>query len=75
MSKKEKLVIKIRNNPKNVSINDFEALIRFYGDIKEGGNHPKACIGRIKFPYKRENPVKQAYVEGILEIIDNLRIR
>jgi hypothetical protein len=73
MSKKEKRELKIRENLKSVSLTDFEWLINQYGHIKEGGNHPKAKIGKMTYPYKRENPVKQAYVEGILEIIDNLK--
>jgi len=73
MSKKEKRELKIRENPSNVSLEDFEALINQYGYIKEGGSHPKAKIGIETYPYKRENPVKQAYVKGILEVIDNLK--
>ena len=45
MSKKEKLEVKIRNNPRNVSLKDFESLICRYGEIKEGGSHPQAIIG------------------------------
>jgi hypothetical protein len=73
MSKKEKRELKIRENLKSVSLTDFEWLINQYGYIKEGGNHPKAKIGKTTYPYKRENPIKQAYVEGILEIIDKLK--
>jgi hypothetical protein len=72
MSKAEKGEQRIRQNPKNVSLEDFEALINQYGYIKFGGNHPKAIIGKIMFPYKRENPIKPAYVEGLLAIIDSL---
>lgn len=71
MSKAEKREQKIRENPRNVTLEDFEALINQYGFIKFGGSHPKAIIGNIMFPYKRENPIKPAYVEGILAIIDN----
>jgi hypothetical protein len=31
MSKKEKLEARIRNNPKNVSLEDFETLVNKYG--------------------------------------------
>ncbi len=31
MSKKEKSEARIRNNPRNVSLNDFEALVNKYG--------------------------------------------
>ena len=73
MSKAEKKEQKIRNNIKNVSLEEFESLINRYGEIRFGGNHPKAIIGNVIFPYKRENPVKPAYIEGILEIIDSLK--
>lgn len=72
MSKRSKRDGKIRKNPKNVSLEDFEALIREYGYIKEGGKHPKARIGSITMPYKRENPVKPVYVKELLRIIDSL---
>ena len=72
MSTRNKREQKIRQNPANVSLEDFEALINQYGHIRFGGNHPKAVIGNIMFPYKRSNPVRTPYVEGILEIIDSL---
>ena len=72
MTKKEKLEAKIRNNPRNVSLADFEALIKQYGYISEGGKHPKAIIRNEMYPYKRENPIKPAYVKGLLELLDNL---
>lgn len=72
MSKQEKLELKIRNNPANVSLTDFEALINIYDYIKEKRSHPKARIGIQTMPYKRENPVRPAYVKDLLQIINNL---
>ena len=72
MSKADKREQRIRANPTNVSLEEFEALIKRYGYIKKGGDHPKAIIGNVMFPYKRTNPVKPPYVEGVLEIIDEL---
>jgi hypothetical protein len=72
VSKRDKSEEKIRNNPGNVSLGDFEALINRYGYIKEGGKHPQAVIGMDKMPYKRENPVKSAYVKQLLSFIDRL---
>jgi len=72
MSKKSKREEKIRENPTNVSINDFEALISQYGYIKEGGKHPQAIIGKKVMTYKRENPVKPVYVNEVLRMIDSL---
>ena len=72
MARKQKLLDKIRRNPKNVSLPDFEGLISDYGHIEEGGKHPKAIISIYTMPYKRENPVKSCYVKELLEIIDSL---
>jgi hypothetical protein len=72
MSKQEKKEAKIRANPANVSLEDFEALINKYGHIKSGHSHPLARIGIYTMPYKRENPVKLCYVKELLEIINSL---
>jgi hypothetical protein len=72
LSKREKKEDSIRKNQTNVSIEDFEALIRRFGFIREGGRHPKAIIGKRVFPYRRTNPVHRVYVEKILEIMDDL---
>jgi hypothetical protein len=72
MSKRDKREQKIRADIKNVSLEDFEALINQYGYIKEGARHPKAIIGKRVYPYKRTNPVNVPYVEKLIEIIDDL---
>lgn len=72
MSKKEKREQKIRENPNNVSLEDFEWLIKKYGYIKTTGSHHKARISSYTMPYKRENPVKPSYVKELLQIIDSL---
>ena len=71
MAHKQKLLDKIRRNPRNVSLSDFEALINDYGHIEEGSKHPKAIIGIYTMPYKRESPVKSCYIKDLLEIIDS----
>ena len=73
MVKKEKQEDRIRHNPNNVSLEDFEALIKQYGEIREGSKHPKAVIGKRVFPYKRTNPVQRPFVVKVLEIIDSLK--
>jgi transcriptional regulator of heat shock response len=72
MSKNEKLEARIRNNPRNVSLEDFESLVCQYGEIKEGGNHPLAIVGKRVFPYRRTNPVLIPYVVKVLELIEAL---
>jgi hypothetical protein len=70
MSKQDKREIKLRQNPVNVQLQDFENLINQYGRITTCGSHFKAVIGEYKLPYKRENPIKPAYVRDLLKIID-----
>jgi len=36
MVKREKLEARIRNNPRNISLKDFEALINMYGQMNRG---------------------------------------
>jgi hypothetical protein len=72
VSKKEKLEAKIRNNPRNVSLKEFESLICQYGEIREGGSHPQAIIGKGVISYKRTNPMRSPYVALVLDLIDAL---
>ena len=72
MVRKQKSVGKIRRKIRNVSLRDFESMIKRYGYIEEGGRHPKAIIGTYTMPYKRENPVKSCYIKELFDIIDSL---
>ncbi|RJO62669.1 MAG: hypothetical protein C4542_02740 [Dehalococcoidia bacterium] len=72
MSKIDKLEAKIRNNPKNTSLDDFEALVNKYGRIEMGGKHAKARLGNATLTYKRVNPIPSEYVTDLLAIIDSL---
>jgi hypothetical protein len=72
MSRKEKLLEKVRRNVRNVSREDFEALINARGHIEEGGKHPKAIIEGRTMTYKREKRIKSCYVKELLDIIDSL---
>jgi len=73
VSKQDKREQRIRLNPSNVSLQDFENLINRYGRIKTSGNHFKALIGDYGLPYKRENPVKLVYVKNLLKLINRLQ--
>ena len=72
MTKRQKRLERIRQNPRNVSLEDFEAVINEYGHIEEGSKHPKAIIDVHTMTYKRENPIKSCYVKELLDIIDSL---
>jgi hypothetical protein len=71
MTKSRKRLDKVKQNPRNVPLGDFEALARLYGTIKEGTKHPRVAItGQPSIPYKRESPVKKCYVDELLEAIE-----
>jgi hypothetical protein len=70
MTRDKKSLEAIRRNPRNVTLRDFEALIKRYGYVEEGAKHPKAIIGTRTMPYKRENPIKSCYVKELLGIIE-----
>ncbi|OBW61113.1 MAG: hypothetical protein A9183_03140 [Dehalococcoides mccartyi] len=71
MTANDKREQKIRQNPKNVSLEDFEWLVNKYGTITMGGSHAIAIIGQSKYPYPRKNPIRPVYVRGLLRIIDS----
>ena len=73
MGSREKREQRIRANPVNVSLEDFEALVRQYGYIFEGSKHPKVVIGKEMLSYKRRNPVDRVYVLQVLALIHALR--
>jgi len=75
MTRKQKLEDKLRNNIRNVSLGDFESLIKVYGYIEEGSKHPKAIIGAFTLTYKREKRIKSCYVKCMLDIIDSCKVK
>ena len=72
MTRKQKLLDKVKRNVRNTSLRDFEALINADGYIEEGSKHPKAIIGNYTMTYKREKRMKSCYVRELLDIIDSL---
>ncbi len=72
MTRKQKLLGKVKSNVRSTSLRDFEALINAYGYIEEGSKHPKAIMGIHTMPYKREIPIKSCYVKELLDIINSL---
>jgi len=72
MSKRDKREERIRQNPQNVTLAEFEAFANRYGHIEIGAKHYKAVIGNFSMTYKRENPVKSVYVKQLLDFIDRM---
>ena len=74
MTKKAKLLQKIKNNPKAVAFNDLDGLLTGYGFARRvprsGSSHHIYTLGRhqISVPYRRPY-VKEVYVRHVLEIL------
>lgn len=75
MSKAEKLIEKIRNNPKAVSFEDLDKLLRQCGFIRRqpggGSSHMYYTRGSITLsvPYRRPH-LKEVYVKQALSYIE-----
>ena len=77
MSKKEKLLNAIKNNPKNVRFEDLKKVLEDIGykAINRGGSHyifTKDNNISLIIPYKK--PVKIIYVKQVIKIIEEERI-
>lgn len=46
MTQIAKLLEKIRRNTRNVSLEEFESVARHFGEIEQGGKHPRIVIGK-----------------------------
>ena len=73
MSKKEKLIKAIINNPKNVKFEDLRKILEDMGytAINRGGSHfvfTKNNSKTLTIPYKK--PVKVIYVKQVIQIIE-----
>lgn len=75
MSKSEKLLEKIRNNPKAVSFDDLDKVLRGYGfvrrQLRSGSSHHYYTFGALTLsvPYKRPY-VREIYVKQALALIE-----
>ncbi len=73
MSKKEKAIEKLRQNPKNVRFDEIETILCRLGFIKrqKGTSHAIFTMGqhRVEVPYSHPF-VKPIYVKLVLELLD-----
>lgn len=72
MTKRDKRLQKLKQNIRNISLEEFEAIINEYGRLEFGSRHPKAIIGGKVLAYKRRNPVSPWYVEELISMIEEL---
>lgn len=75
MSKREKLVQRIRQNPKNVSFEDLDKLMSACGYTRSqpGGGSSHLVYrkpGQTPLTIPKHKPVKEVYVKKVLAILD-----
>ncbi len=79
MSKREKRLLKIRQNPKNVTFQELSTILESYGFIlkRSTGSHHSFQINigdlelLVVIPFAR--PVGIAYVKEAIKLIDEIR--
>jgi len=74
MSKKEKRIESIKNNPKNVKFQNLKKVLENLGykAINNGGSHyvfTKENATSLTIPFR--NPVKVVYVKQVISIIED----
>jgi predicted RNA binding protein YcfA (HicA-like mRNA interferase family) len=76
MSKAEKLLAKMRSNPRDWRIEDLESVAKRYGvDVRKTGGshfvflHPDSELA-VTIPFKR--PIKPVYVTQFLALLDDI---
>jgi predicted RNA binding protein YcfA (HicA-like mRNA interferase family) len=71
----DKILQKVLNNQKNVSIREFETLLRHFGFYKkrQKGSHAtyynKEKNKYFRFPHQR--PIKPCYINNFLNLLNN----
>ena len=76
MSKREKLLAKIKNNPNNVRFETIQDILLFFG-FKE--RQPSSGSSHYTYTYKstiitipRHKPLKKVYVTRVIQILEEL---
>lgn len=76
MSKRDKQLQTIRNNPKNVRFEIIQGILLSYGFIETvprgGSSHYTYHRGIYRITVPRNNPVNQSYIKQVIKIIDIL---
>ena len=76
MSKHNKLLQKIRNNPTNVRFETIQKIMLYYGFIEttpvSGSSHYTYHKGIYRITIPKDIPVNKIYIKKAIEIIDKL---
>ena len=76
MSKRDKLLQSIRNNPTNVKFETLQKLLIYYGfkerQPKGGSSHYSYTLGKLILTVPKHKPVNKIYVKQFLKLIDEI---
>ena len=76
MSKREKLLKKLRNNPQNVKFETIQKLLLSYGfnerQPRGGSSHYTYTFNTTIITVPKHKPVNPIYVKKVIKIIDSL---
>jgi hypothetical protein len=79
MTKREKLIEKLRNNPRNARFEQIDSLLTYYGferrQTKSGTSHyvyKREGYPPITVPYKRPF-INSVYVKQVIRILDEIQ--
>ena len=76
MSKKEKLLQSIRNNPSNVKFETLQNLLLYYSfkerQPKGGSSHYSYTLDKLILTVPKHKPVNKIYVKQFLKLIDEI---
>lgn len=76
LSKRDKLLSKIKNNPTNVKFETLQTILLHYGfkeRIPKGGSsHYTYILGNLIITIPKQKPVNKIYVKQFLKLIENL---
>jgi predicted RNA binding protein YcfA (HicA-like mRNA interferase family) len=74
MTRRQKLLQQLRNNPKNVRFEDLDKLMRWYGfecrSPKGGSHYVYKRKGQCSITVPHNKPIKSTYVREALALID-----
>lgn len=76
LSKKDKQIQAIRNNPRNVRFDTLRNILLSHGFVESapggGSSHYTYHRGIYRITVPKDNPVNQVYVKKVVEILDKL---
>ncbi|QGP92569.1 hypothetical protein MGLY_19550 [Neomoorella glycerini] len=76
MTKREKILEKIKQNPRNVSFNDLDRILRQHGfkcrQLGSGSSHYTYLKDDIRITLPKQNPMRPVYVKITLKAIEEI---